>query len=513
MPSVTRAVRFAVRFAGARKKDLEGTDGLPYQLSIAQSDATRAANNLIEVLSLLDRGLIAAPLDGGKPRSSSTLAYQALTGMWDPWGSTNGDGGGSRYPIYVQKTDRPLCGGCRSALATFVADRLKNDEKARRKDTARPRYSTFGQIPIMFRAQEVRLEDDGGIRLTLWARETGSAKAPSAIKVRPAWSTRSQSQKTIVARIRNGEYKHGSASLWKDARTKKWMLAISWSGEAKSADGPLLMGVHLGIATTASCACIGLEDGKLARFKDRVLIPKATLRALDRFRHERSDLSRLNRQEYGLREGHGRGRKLRVTALLSDSYFQMVQTAVRQTAAAIVKLAQKRGVSIIAIEDLKDWSVDKMLLESEALLGPSRKRARHAYFRWHQGALREAIKQAAELAGIFIVEVSAAHDSNTCCKCDTVWPESYKIAKKKQEKGKPFKPPEFGRVSWGTFRCSCGHEDHADRNAANIVAMRGLAEWPAQKAAAMEKIAKAEARKTAMAEGRAKRRQEKELGV
>jgi len=72
------------------------------------------------------------------------------------------------------------------------------------------------------------------------------------------------------------------------------------------------------------------------------------------------------------------------------------------------------------------------------------------------GALATRTEEKAAASGALVVYVDPKHTSQECRKCHHVARES--------------------RESQAVFRCvSCGHEDHADRNAACIVLARGLA--------------------------------------
>jgi hypothetical protein len=264
MPKITRTVTFAVSFPDYRKADRTGEDGLWNQLVISQGDLTRAANHIITVLDLVNRGIIDRPTraDGTKVPWDS-LAYELLKpGAWEPLNE----------PAYAPR-GRRIGGGGRGALARFVTKRYKTDREARRKDKSRPPYSTFKNLPFQIRAQEIRFGENHTIKLSMWAREKGRTTTLTVRAVKPG-----RSQIAILDRIRSGEYKSGEAKLFRHQRKKKWMLALSWTGEVKETSGGLIAGVDLGMATTVMLGYTK-PDGTTKRICDRICIPESSLRA------------------------------------------------------------------------------------------------------------------------------------------------------------------------------------------------------------------------------------------
>jgi transposase len=75
-------------------------------------------------------------------------------------------------------------------------------------------------------------------------------------------------------------------------------------------------------------------------------------------------------------------------------------------------------------------------------------------------------------------------DSRTCAQCGLVWAKSGVYAKdwskRSESVRKNGRPGEFGRITWLKWACSCGYKDHADRNAAVVVAQRTLAAYREQ---------------------------------
>lgn len=464
MAKVTRTIKLQVSFPGWRSKDLSGKTGLWYQLSVARGDITRAANRVIEVISLVDRGLIDRPEKDGKPMSMQTMTWRLLNGTLCLTGE----------PTYVPNTTKPLSGTSLSALSNFVWNRYRNDRAAARKDRTRPLYSTFSLLPIFIPNQGLTLLDNGDISMVLWGtgERNGKGKRVPRLTVRPAKV--SGSKRAILARLRDGTYKLGEAKLLN--KDHKWFLAITWTDEnVEEATGTCVAGIDLGIATSVVMAYRS-NDGEDMYERDFIHINPHSLRAWEDIDRRRKSIGRFNRKEYGLREGHGRGRKLRPLTSVSNKKHNVADTAVRQVAAATIKAAKKRGAHTIVLEDLKGIT-ERYFEETEEKSERKRARARRKrLLQWHQYALRTYIAQAAEREGLAVVKVDPRYTSKTCSKCGVVWTTTIpgKVQKTLKQDVEVRKPTgDLGRHG-KKFKCSCGHEEDADLNAARNIAARGV---------------------------------------
>lgn len=459
---INRSIKFQVLFPGLRKEDFRA---MAYTLAVTQGDMARAANDLTEALSIARRGLIEQPMVEGKTIHWKTLAYWGLTGRWQPF----------KAPLYTPSPDgREISGGCKSALASFIYDRLESDEKALRKDRNRPRHSVFKVQPIRVRSAEIKILPNGDLRLCIWAMSEKKRSAP--LIIRP-YNLKNGHQE-VYKRIRSGDYKMGSGSLYKDPKTSKWTFSLSWEGDVVGAAGDVVAGIDLGVVTTCTIAYIEKGESAPLMFKDRTMLQEDALRAWDRVYRERRDLLRHNREEYHLREGRGKGRKCRIVEDLATVQADVIQTAIRQLAAATVASVQRRGASVIALEDLS-WTANHTIAQTEHLQGRAKARSRIRYLRWHQGALRNCIRNAAEKVGIKVISVNCAYSSKMCHSCGTIWTASdeqrVREKLKTQEGTRVMKSGEgFGRLSQSKFACDCGYTGHADHNAAINIARRGV---------------------------------------
>ena len=460
MSTFTRAMKFAVFFKDLDRKALEGKTGLWYELARVQGEITRAANQAVSALYLVKSGAMPHPAkEDGAPIHLRSLAY-ALFRQRDPWHPF-----GEERPVY-RPEGRRLSGANLTELSGTVFSRLETDYKDIR--AGRKAISTFRALPIPLRADSVALEADGSdfsIRLSLW--EGRSEK----VAVAPILTHRDHGQRDILRKLVTGAAKHGAAKLYKDERSGKWMMSLSWTAEVtEKTGGTLVAGINLGIITTASIAYIDAETGALSRDQDRISIAQSTVTAWKRVDASRVERLRYGRLDFGVEGRAGRGvtRKIRAVEVLSSKRERLVSTAVRQAASAVVNAVLKRGAKLIVLEDLS-WSVEAKMKETAGLSNADRAQARKNFLIWQQGALRAQIKAVAEREGLAVVEVSARHDSNTCAACGTVYPRPPKVPGQLRQ---PY-CDGVGRITWARFKCACGHGDHADHNAAAIVAKRG----------------------------------------
>ena len=463
MNTISRTAKFAVSFEGWRETDLKGPkkdtkDGLWRDIWTAQNELTMAANKLISALYQVMLGTLKHPVNEktGKPVSLKSLAYKGLSGDWQPFG----------HPLY-QPTRRGVSSNVLLETASRVFVRLTTDYK----DIVRGKkaLANFRELPIAANGQGAKVEN-GLIRVNVWASRSRDwwtdevkerTNEGSKVTFRP-YGVRN-GQAAILKRCFEGEYKTGSLSFHFNQRRKKWMLCLSWTGDVIERTGDLIAGVDTGISTAATVSYVDKNTGKAAWQRAFIRIPDNVFRAWRRLRKERIQRLQFNRATAGLRSGKGQHRKLRVDSI-GDKISRITDTAIKQVAANVVNECLRNGATAIAVENLKHWSQARMLKDTEHLEGKKRAGAREAYKVWHHGALRVAITQAAEREGLKVYEINPRNTSTTCSACGENYPKP---------KGGGYNK-EFGRISQAKFKCECGFEDHADRNAAINIARRGL---------------------------------------
>lgn len=483
---ITRAVRFEITFPGWRSKDLfglrkdekkgkttrrrpaaagdgEGGDasskdpgGLYRRLWAMQRDLTGAANRLVSALWQVRIGTLTWPLkeEGGERVPLQSLAYQGLSGKWRPFGA----------PLYVPSTpDVAVSSAVLLDLATSVHDRLHEDyvEIIRGKRS----LPAFKGLPIGLTKHGVEVRDNGDIELRLWPGRGQNSLVLAPRKI-------DDSARSILRRCAAGAFQSGGAKLsWvaPEGRKGKWMLSVQWTGDVVQAEGPLFAGLDIGLAQSATLCYLSTETGKAQRRTDILRLPANVMRGWRRWEAMRRERGESNRAVYGRRAGRGVARKLRSVQALSDSQRRLVDEEVAQLAAAIVRQAKAAGAVGIALEDLTTWSVGRLMDEKPDGTNAARAEHRKRYLlAWHQGAIRAKVKEVAEREGLFVAVVDARHSSRTCAACGVVYPD---VCPGKSEGA------THGYLRWDLFSCACGYHAHGERNAAIVLAQRGLERW------------------------------------
>lgn len=533
--TVTRSLRVEVMFVGLRGAD---RSSLYKRIWGAMADVMIAANKLMTTLWLLHSGGLTLPVEaprrgpnkGGtpKPWPRNSACYRFLNGEWQPFAGE---------PAYVTRPGSgKLSGASLGETGAWVLSRFDTD--AFDVQNGKQTLPTFKRSPLGAPAQGSKVRADGVIGLHLFAKDdpTGGGW----VHVRPVGRLDGH-RKTTLKRIAEEQYKLGACKLiWykPENRKGKWYVSIAYTAPveemsrfpATATDGTdaVVCGIDIGIRNTSMLAFVDAATGVPQKCYEVVQLPEMVRSAWGAVTRERRERSVFNRDEYALREGRGRGRKLRVTRHLGERLSRMVDTAHEQHVAAVIRLAKARGATILAIEDHAHWSVGKAhdRAEGEPNAGTTnarRAKSRTDYFRWHQGLLHEKYKHVAAREGMQVVEVNPAMTSRTCPDCGKLWDKTG-IYTPKGVSRRP-EPPEvrakvstarvtawgdlsryeFGRVTLDRFVCTCGCDKPADYIAAVNIARRWNAPRDAKKktklnkAERIEKAIAARARKEAAA--------------
>lgn len=462
---ITRTLKMEVHFPSRRKSDFFGEEGVFYEISKAQYDMTRAANKLMSICWGVSQGVIPLPVyeEGhkreGKKRPLKSCLYQALSGKWNPLGE----------PVYQQSTKRPVSSNILLGTSKHVFQRWTTDAKEVLRGS-KSLANFRAPMPFYFTKQGLKLQPSKErFTVPIWAGRKNNKLTLAPRKLRG-------SAKDIWQRILSDEYQYGGSSFYKSKG--KWFVSLSWTGKVKEATGPRVAGLDLGIATTAVIAY--QEDGKYLRKRDYVDIPKSTVRAWNRVERERRERGR--RLKTKKVEGKGYQRRIRHLDPLKKKRHNLVDSAVKEVSAHIVKRLLQENVSTLVLEDLRGITAQK-IDETEHLTAKQRARIRKNFLQWQQHALLTQIESAAESEGIQIVKISPAYTSKMCSACGTVWSTTSKteVAKKLKKNGKVDKKAlkvrsskGLGRVNQSTFKCDCGkHVKNADYNAARNICRIG----------------------------------------
>lgn len=440
--TIVRTLKFEVVWPGWRTTDKHA---LWRDLWSAMDDLRAAANRGISALFMLKLGLLPWPVEEPKrpkPGASMearkvpirTLCYRAMNGGWQPFGT----------PMYQPREGAPaVSSSVLLDLAGYLYTRLQTDwVDIQHGDRALP---TFRSIPIGSPYVEVDKEL-GTVTFSLWA---GRGRR---ITVRPR-RLDSRSWRTLRSATKFG----GARLVWDrpPGRAGKWFLSLSVEvPKVDRTSAALICAVRLGMETTCTLAYAERDTGAPVRAGDQINLPASAWQAVRRVARERTARGEWNRKERGLREGRGRARKLRAVEGLGDEVARVTDTAVRQVAAAVVRTAISRGASVLALPDLAHWSVASELDRSEDMPDGDRQARRRWYFSFHQGALRQRIRQAAEREGLLVIEVNPARAGVTCSSC------GHENAANRAAR---------------RWACSCGCKLSAEVNTARVLVARAAA--------------------------------------
>lgn len=438
---LVRSIRFEVVFPGYRRADLEP---LWKQLWALSDDLRLAANRVTGAVWSVLIGGAPHPIgvskrgkNAGKevPIHPQSLCYQALSGQWQPYGQ----------PLYQSTTELLASSSVRLALAGVIWTRLKADHLDILH--GKTQLPSFRKMPLVCSSVQVDPEV-GNFTLSPW--EGGKKK----LTVRPR-----KLDPHMWRKIRSA-VRFGDCELSWDqpvGRKGRWMLSVSGYFHKKKLPEtpPLIASVRLGYLTTCTLAFVHPATKKPQGQVESINLPSTVEKATARLERERTERGRWNRLDAGLREGRGRAKKLRATENLSDKLRRVTTTAVRQTAAAVVNLAIRRGATALAIPDLKTWSVNDTMEKTEELPEVERALRRKWYFARHQGEIRAQIQQVCETRGLPWVSVPVADANRTCFSCGKLT----EAAPRDRE-----------------WKCGCGAHRSTEANTAIVLAQRGADE-------------------------------------
>lgn len=189
---------------------------------------------------------------------------------------------------------------------------------------------------------------------------------------------------------------------------RKWMAFVSFTSEVKEAPKGRTMALHRGVRTFLTAAIARSDDGKeaytavLADGGD-VLAHKAGYDA------RRRSLGK-HRAELGAgARGHGKARREEHITRLEDAEARWVRTKCQEIASHAMRLAEKRGVSRILVEDWTNPAKDGAPELGEYLECLVR--------RFPLAQLREAIEWAAKKRGYTVEVVASDGNARTCPNC------------------------------------------------------------------------------------------------
>ncbi|WP_025909310.1 RNA-guided endonuclease InsQ/TnpB family protein [Priestia flexa] len=254
------------------------------------------------------------------------------------------------------------------------------------------------------------------------------------------------SQKSIIERVVNKEYKVGGSDIIYCDRKRKYYLNLSYTFEAEQAkvDENKILGIDVGVNTPATLA---ISDDKW--YKEFI----GDKQEIENYRNQVESRRRRLQKNAALYSGegstgHGRKTRLKSVDKIRDKIARFKDYKNHIWSRAIVNEAIKHGCGTIQMEDLTGIAANT----NEKFLKT-----------WSYFDLQTKIQYKAEEVGIKVVKVKPAHTSARCNNCGHIH--------SKENKDK-WRPKEFHHEK---FICqNCNHTAHADLNAAKNIAMKDI---------------------------------------
>lgn len=189
---------------------------------------------------------------------------------------------------------------------------------------------------------------------------------------------------------------------------RKWFAFVSYKAYVKPVTSGRTMALHRGVRTFLTAAIARSDDGKEAYTV--VLADGGDIRAHKAgYDARRQSLGRHRRELGAGARGHGQARREEHITRLEDAEARWVRTKCQQIAASAVKLAIKRGVSKILIED---WS--NPAKDGAPELGEYVERIVR---RFPLAELKGCIEWAAKKNGLQFEQTPSDGNSRTCPNC------------------------------------------------------------------------------------------------
>lgn len=255
-----------------------------------------------------------------------------------------------------------------------------------------------------------------------------------------------KSQKAIINRIINKEYKLSAGEITEDKKKKgKWYLKIGYGFEPqkdKTLDENKVMGVDLGITKVATMSIYNINESTydFIKWQKRYIDGKELIHYRQKIEARRKDLSIASKWCGEGRCGHGYNTRMKPVLDIGDKYSRFKDTYNHKISKYIVGLAKEYKCGTIQMENLSGFSE----AQSESLLK-----------NWSYHDLQTKIEYKAEEIGIKVIFINPQYTSKRCSECGNIHKEN-RDGKKNQAK----------------FKCIvCGHEEDADINASKNIAI------------------------------------------
>lgn len=256
----------------------------------------------------------------------------------------------------------------------------------------------------------------------------------------------------LMDRMISKEYDFRTAKIWPG--DKGWLCSVSYKmpvNEKVNRNQNNILGIDMGI--TSPIVVSIFEDDRLLSWQKAIGKGSTIMKERQSIQMR---IKRLNSELYS-KDCHltseTRINKIKKRDSLREQEKNYIKTASEKIVSCLAKISDEHKVGTWIIEDLDIPQLKTK--DGEALEEPKQWISRN----WAPGVLRDKIKMKAQELGIRIMLVDPRYTSQKCSSCGYT-------ARENRPKGKG---------DWSIFKCiGCGHEDHADKNAAKNIVLLGL---------------------------------------
>jgi IS605 OrfB family transposase len=248
-------------------------------------------------------------------------------------------------------------------------------------------------------------------------------------------SVKDKSQKTILERCYDGEYKISASRLIYDKKKKMWCINLCYSFEnanLPTLDKDKILGVDLGVAKPIVASVSGeynrliIDGGEIEHIRNKTEKRKKSLLKASTICGDG-------------RKGHGYNTRVKPVLDIGDKIARCRDTINHKYSRALIDYAVKNGCGTIQMEDLKGVT----------------KKANRFLQNWSYFDLQTKIEYKAKEQGISVIYINPHYTSQRCSKCGFIH--------------------EGNRPEQARFKCqNCGFEENADYNASQNIAVRDI---------------------------------------
>jgi IS605 OrfB family transposase len=248
-------------------------------------------------------------------------------------------------------------------------------------------------------------------------------------------SVKGKSQRTILERCYDGEYKISASKLIYDKKKKMWCINLCYGFEntnLPALDKDKILGVDLGVAKPIVASVNGeynrlvIDGGEIEHIRNKT-------------EKRKNSLLKASAICGDGRKGHGYKTRVKPVLDIGDKIARCRDTINHKYSRALIDYAVKNGCGTIQMEDLKGVT----------------EKANRFLQNWSYFDLQTKIEYKAKEQGISVIYINPHYTSQRCSKCGFIH--------------------EDNRPEQARFKCqNCGFEENADYNASQNIAVRDI---------------------------------------